>query len=276
LNEENFKRFWYWVDERHLIYLKKEAGEPKPWSRDHIFQKYKFTNVFRELDTGTVWLRKNFFEQYPYAENGVLLFNVTWYRMFNFIPTARIIGWTDNWNRDKVKDLLEHEAQVFTGAHMVRGGGGCDGMSKLDDVLRTLDNVWEMKDRVAEEIIKCNTLEHAFNLLNKFRLIGGFLGYEIVTDLTHTSLLTRGYDLNTWANIGPGARRGINRIWPDTGGQHEYLARARELLAVSKDHKAPHVPDMTLRDIEHSLCEFSKWCKAFYGEGRPRGLYNGV
>ena len=41
---------------------------------------------------------------------------------------------------------------------------------------------------------------------------GGFHSYEIVTDLRHTYLLENASDINLWANIGPGCRRGLARI----------------------------------------------------------------
>jgi hypothetical protein len=54
--------FWYYLNERYSIYLKRKAGMPKPWTEDPIFLSYKFTNVFREHDRGTTWLRENFLE----------------------------------------------------------------------------------------------------------------------------------------------------------------------------------------------------------------------
>ena len=40
----------------------------------------------------------------------------------------------------------------------------------------------------------------------------GFMAYEVVTDLRHTKYLKNADDINTWANAGPGAVRGLNRI----------------------------------------------------------------
>jgi hypothetical protein len=54
--------FWYWISERHSIFLRRQEGKPKPWTDDPILRDYKFTNPFRENDRGTVWLRENFLE----------------------------------------------------------------------------------------------------------------------------------------------------------------------------------------------------------------------
>ncbi len=39
--------------ERHKIWLKRQAGDPGPWTDDPILATRKFTNVFRILDPGT-------------------------------------------------------------------------------------------------------------------------------------------------------------------------------------------------------------------------------
>ena len=49
----------YWIEERERIRELKEAGAPKPWSEDAIFQTTYFCNVRREDDKVTKWVRKN-------------------------------------------------------------------------------------------------------------------------------------------------------------------------------------------------------------------------
>ncbi len=50
------------VHERHQIYLRRQAGQPKPWTANPILQQYRFTNVYRELDRVTIWIRENWRE----------------------------------------------------------------------------------------------------------------------------------------------------------------------------------------------------------------------
>ena len=45
--------FFAWCKEREQIRLRREAGEPPPWSEDPVFQQGRFLNVFREDDPGT-------------------------------------------------------------------------------------------------------------------------------------------------------------------------------------------------------------------------------
>ncbi|MFK5283986.1 nucleotide kinase domain-containing protein, partial [Lacticaseibacillus paracasei] len=53
------KELFTFIQERHDIYKRKQAGLPKPWTSDSILQKYRFCNVYRELDTQTKWLSEN-------------------------------------------------------------------------------------------------------------------------------------------------------------------------------------------------------------------------
>jgi hypothetical protein len=117
------------------------------------------------------------------------------------------------------------------------------------------------------------TLEAVHSWLKATYGVGNFMAYEIVTDLRHTRVLCDATDTMTWANVGPGALRGLRRLDAHvrpSGG----VARMKYLLDVSPEH-LPGVPRLELRDIEHSLCEFDKYCRVKFGEGRPRSKYDG-
>ena len=47
------RAFFDWCIEREAIRVRREAGQPSPWSQDPVFQKGRFLNVFREDDKGT-------------------------------------------------------------------------------------------------------------------------------------------------------------------------------------------------------------------------------
>lgn len=47
------RAFFDWCIEREAIRIRREAGQPPPWSQDPVFQKGRFLNVFREDDKGT-------------------------------------------------------------------------------------------------------------------------------------------------------------------------------------------------------------------------------
>ncbi len=268
MDENNHKLFWYFINERHRIYLKKSASEPRPWTDDPILREWKFCNVFRELDTGTIWLRKHFRE--TYADAGpLLLFNIAWYRLFNWIPTAKALGWRTSWEIDDVIKILRCLPQVFTNAHMVRGSSGEEKIVTYAKVGR---EIWESKGDLYQAARKWRRLEIEFDILTDFRNIGPFLAYEIVTDLRHTEILGDATDINSWANTGPGALRGLRRIWPGLP-KGDALVKMHALLKGSKHERGSHVPPLELRDIETSLCEADKYIRVKNREGTPRCRY---
>lgn len=86
-------------------------------------------------------------------------------------------------------------------------------------------------------------------------------------------------DVNTWANAGPGAVRGINRVLGravDASLKPEAaLAQMRQLQhKLSREWPSGEQwLALELRDIESSLCEFDKYERKRTGEGAPKQLF---
>lgn len=282
--------FWYWMNERHSIYLRRQRGEPKPWTEDPILRDYKFTNVFRELDRGTVWLRENFLKPHRDDDLGLLAFNICWYRMFNWWGTGLHLGWQtpDTWRPANVKNylaaLLTADYQVFTGAHIVYS---TPGMSKVDCIVDVCDELFKQREVYAQVATHQRSLEAVFGLLKEVDCVGGFMAYEMVTDMRHTRLLEDAQDIFTWANPGPGAKRGLHRLEMPYKPERKAIEsmqmlqhRLQMALQIPFDGENDPVSafrgsQIEMRDIEHSLCEFDKYCRVNFGEGEPRSKYPG-
>lgn len=114
------------------------------------------------------------------------------------------------------------------------------------------------------------------------------MAYEIVTDMRHTRLLEDATDIYTWANPGPGAKRGLRRLGLPSTPDAKAITSMRGLLerhvyiAEQFDDKdadgaeLSNLPMVEMRDIEHSLCEFDKYCRVKFGEGEPRSKFAGA
>lgn len=313
--------FWYWIAERHRIFLKRQAGEPKPWTDDAILRDYKFTNPFRENDRGTVWLRENFIEPhrkvthsslcaatrrvgggYP-CDCGMedwtltrLAFNICWYRMFNWWGTGKLLGYQTKPFRDHRESIIErlnvelrNGRQVFTGAHIVYSP---PGEPKIDAIVSVCDDLWDLcVGPLVGLARKTRRMEPVYNLLRTVHCVGGFMAYEIVTDLRHTPILEDATDILSWANPGPGAKRGLRRLGLPHTPDAKAIESMRSLLEHSK-HLGRNSPydefyreryagdvlnsiEFEMRDIEHSLCEFDKYMRVRSEEGEPRSKFNG-
>jgi hypothetical protein len=121
-------------------------------------------------------------------------------------------------------------------------------------------------------------LECVFNLLKTVHCVGGFMAYEMVTDMRHTLLLSDAIDILTWANPGPGAHRGLRRLYGKKFNDKDAIEKMRDLLCIglNADVLGSHIYSLEMRDIEHSLCEFDKYCRVKFGEGEPRSKYPGA
>ena len=282
LKKKAVRKFFSFMNERHEIYLRRQRGVEWPWTDDPILQTYRFCNIFRELDTVTIWIRENWRE--PYADHKNLWFAMAMARLINWPDTLEEIGYPEKWEPKRVLDILEKRKargdKIYTGAYIITGQLG--GTKISQSVYKVLDPLYKNPPKFAYRTKHAmNTLEDSNNQLIQHTGFGRFMAYEVVTDLRHTRYLDAAPDIMTWANPGPGAVRGINRILglpvklSQLGNVAAYVDMMRKLL----DHKEAQrlvyhgFPNLELRDIEHTLCEFDKYERVRKGEGRPRAKY---
>lgn len=314
--------YFAYARERHAIHLRRAAGQPPPWTEDPVLQRYRFCNVFRELDKTTVWFRENV--RTPLQEKPEVLLATVLFRLFNRIATGEaifcqevlpIIGKGTAWKfflGDGDTGYLKNsilsycrQGPYVTGSFMVKTP---TGMPKLDGVLWIVEQFATQMQPLPDDggrtgwrgaagqmlhfrDDKSWSLEEAWSWLRQFPFIGDFQAYEIVTDLRHTALLDRAPDIMTWANPGPGAKRGLKWLIPNIGNRGEQIGAMRELLAMSRDpeywpqegsrwlelaRRAKDCPPgewpaWEMRDVEHTLCEFDKYWRVQHGGSAPRG-----
>jgi hypothetical protein len=272
----NADLFWAFVAEREAIRRRKEAGEPKPWTDDPVLQRYRFCNVRREHDTTTVWIRRHWREPLD-GDRPRLLQAMAVARFVNWVPTLEALTVLTGfpleatWNPVRfvqvLDDLAATGAKVYTSAYMLRSDPG----SKAQSLARSLDAVWQAR----HELIDAQTLEDLWTRLQRFRGWGGFLAYEVVTDLRWTPWLATAPDINTFAHAGPGAVRGLNRLTERAlytkPWKGQLLGEMRRLWQA----RPPEWAHLELRDIEHACCELDKLYRVRLGEGTPRERYPG-
>lgn len=275
---EAVKRYFQTANERHSIYLKRQRGEPWPWTDDPIFNQYKFTNVHRSLDVGTQWLRENWLE--PFADHPMLFFNVCLYRQFNWIGTAAHLGFTEGWKPEPVYEYLHNYKntpgnKLYTSAHMI-AGPKFDKVGYREKLRWTIYGILDPLYCAGEQFIpqSGDNLQSAFNRLLPAMGFGSFITYEVISDLRHTRYLNQADDIMTWANAGPGAIRGLHRLLGNSYKTSMKQSSANELmyelLGLSRQFLVDWMPAWEMREVEHWLCEFDKYERVRLGQGRPR------
>lgn len=279
MNKLAAQTYWYLLNERHNVYLRKEAGQPWPWSKDEILQQYKFTNVFRELDKTTKPIIKELKSNDSPAS--VEFFNICLYRMFNWTPTYyETGGWCKRWNSSRKQRIIDYKKKgnkLFTGAYIIPNIGST--LPKVQLAFNTLDMLWKDKTILTSRITKGESVRSAVEILTMYPMLGGFMAYEIVCDMLYTPMLEHAYDRFDWANPGPGAKRGIKFIFTtEFMNSNIYCVNAMRNLfgSINKNvgnhiTKEPYPVDM--RFIENGLCEFSKYWRIKYLGKRGKNKY---
>ena len=279
-------RYCYWQTERESIRIKKESAVlSPPWTDDPILQEFKFCQVFREDDRTTRWFRTHIRE--PMRNEEDVLMATIIFRWFNLIETGRTLIDHDllrKWNRKKAIYEITKQPKWITGAYIIKTP---NGMDKVTGVAECVSHIWKAREsilsRLHENLVKGeSSLEATWLILRDYPYMGPFMAYEVVTDLRHTYLLENANDIMTWANAGPGAMRGLNRL---TGRPLDYSRQShpwcKEMQDLFKEVKKVLAPSIIfrnganyeMREIEGGLCEFDKYSRIHKGEGRTRSVY---
>ena len=282
---EAVESYFGWINERHSIYQRRLSGAPPPWTNDPILQEFKFTNPFRENDRVTVWMRENWTKPNGNRSHGEIIFNCCLFRMIGTSEFAEAHGWvTWNFNPDWTKNLVQSRIdkglRTFTGAYIITNQGLKAPKSEVV-VDHFLTPIWENKEALAQIAQATQSLQALHEAMGAYKGWGGggFMSYEVVTDLNYTPVLDKAKDRFSWANAGPGAIRGLNRILdiPLKKGMTQPIANEHmvRLLKEAPNHVLPHVPlkEVDMRTIEHSLCEWDKYERVRLGQGKPRSIY---
>ena len=271
--------YFYWIHERETIRIAKEVERrPQPWTDDPILQKFKFCQVFREDDRTTRWFKHHI--RNVWRDDTEVLMATVIFRWFNFIETGRTLlkhNLHIEWDRKKAIEEITKQDQWITGAYIIKTP---NRMDKVTGVAECVSHMWGDRAKLVDEILESKSLEKAWKILRDYPYMGPFMAYEVVTDLRHTYLLRDATDILTWANAGPGAMRGLNRL---AGRDLDFCRRThpwndemRNLWEISRERLNPNLIDLSqfeMREIEGGLCEFDKYSRILNEEGRTRSIY---
>lgn len=272
------RKLLYWAEERQRIYLKRKNGEHWPWTKDPILQKYKFCNTYREQDRVTQWIAEHWRDT-PFLKNYPnLWFAMCIARQINWPDTLAAIDFPYTWEPRKVLKILDDRKKIglkiFTSAYMI-GGGPIKGYPKTRYIVMDVLNPLYRKFPYGTTFHSGTTLQSVFEVLIQFNGWGKFMAYEVVTDLRHTRYLCNAPDIHTWANCGPGAKRGLNRLYErDLDAPATQAQLLEELLEISEWIKRERdlniLPTWEPRDSEHSFCEFDKYSRVTERESQGK------
>ena len=266
----------HWINEREIVRLKREAGEPKPWSKDPILQTTRFCNVRREDDKVTRWIKTNWRD--PFSSSPQLAFSMCLARVVNWPDTLTRLGFPHTWDPAsfvaKMDSLSSGGRQkIWGGAYMVTGGYSKGGETKQVIMARVLDKAHEN----CLDIVFAGSLKEAFDTVSRTPGLGTFLAAQVVADLKYTPLLPRSLpDWETFCAPGPGSTMGLNFLHgrdPKKGISERQFSEEVNALRVWLHRQ--YFVELTAHDTQNCLCEFSKYVRIKYLGGRPKTGFSG-
>lgn len=272
------KQLAAFIAERQSVLINKNAGLPKPWTKDKILQRYRFCNVNREDDTVTKWVYQNWLgPNYRLADNWFASAVARW---INWPETLACFGYPIPWEPTYIKREMKLRraagGKIWTGAYMI----GTQGNAKdkidfiIDDVLSPMYKNRELlRPRKGDSLFQFNC-----RLQSQYAMKGGFMGGQVIADIKDFDKhLREASDWHTFAISGPGSRRGLNRVIGKPLDEkltekvwHNHLRMLQDEL--TREFNI----DIHAQNLQNCLCEFDKYERVRLGEGRPRSLYPGV
>lgn len=273
--QEVFDLYWYFACERQNIFWKKINGDTAPWTHDKILQEYKFCNSYRVNDRVSQYLLKNVIyngNNYNYED---MLFRIILFKLFNKESTWELLSKNfgdillKDFNTKKYSIVLENAisngTKIYNDAYISCANKAFGYDRKHDNHLALLDKMFNI-DKMQDKIIKCNTMQDAFNIIKGYPLIGNFMAYQLVTDINYSSFVN--WKENEFTVAGPGSLRGIKKCFIDKGTmtnediiKYMYMHQDEEFKRLNLNFKRIGNRPLQLIDCQNIFCELDKYCR---------------
>ena len=259
------------IRDRHLIYLQKQKNLSPPWTKDPILSEVRFSNVFLELDSFSVWLSKNIYKRFEFSPNLWLMV-----LMARRIGTPSVISklialqssegkpvWPveqETLNLEALElalTIMRRKASYEISNPLIKNKQAPSALVK-----HTIAPIWEDRQQWREWWMTQPTLQQTWGLLQSKDYYGlsGQCGYLAVTDLAKTHYLRTATDLNTWAYLTPAVLDSFSHLKIKLG--ENYLERMLELLKIINDHPVWPVSrfgELKIHDLWRCLNMFDKY-----------------
>lgn len=259
--------------ERESIRRRRLAGLAPPWSADPVMAGTRFTNVHREDDKVTQYIRSS----HVWSSPTMPVWPVLLARMLNRIPTLKLIEeYIDSADLDAVSHQLkvardEIGLQIFSGAYTISTCG--QKVDKIDYVLNVvrsvqcLDNA-DVFDKFYSDLYRLH------GCLMGVKGLGSFLAAQVVADLKNipghpVSFASNKY---TFSAPGPGSLAGLSAYFERKITPATYATALECCWEEVSPLLSAYVLPIDRQDFQNCCCEFSKYCRIKAG-GHARNRY---
>lgn len=273
--QEIYDLYWYFACERQNIFWKKLNGEKAPWTKDKILQEYKFCNSYRVNDRVSQYLlREVIYNGKKYSKED-MLFRILLFKLFNKESTWELL--LNNFSDITLKtfdlkkyskvlnEAITNNIKIYNDAYISCANKAFGYDRKHDNHLALLNKMFNV-DKIDKKILKCKTMEEAFNILKSYPLIGNFMAYQLVTDINYSDIVN--WQENEFTVAGPGSLRGIKKCFIDRGTMSNediirfmYQHQDEEFKRLNLNFKRIGNRPLQLIDCQNIFCELDKYCR---------------
>lgn len=276
---EVFDTYWSFAAERQEIFHRRITGQPGPWTQDPILGNYKFCNTFRASDRVSQYLIR----EVIYGPRGIgvpaedAFLRIILFRIFSRENTWDVIeaatgGLTrDTCDTDRLASVLasaKAKGPIYTAAFILCAANPYGFTTKHQNHLELVRRMFA-RGGLGATLGRAQSLQDVYDGLLGWPMIGPFLAYQLAIDLNYSEHFD--FSEDEFTVPGPGAVRGLNKVFADFGG-----SRPEELIKRMVDQQEEQFERLCLPfrdlfgrrlhaiDCQGLFCELDKYSRVAF------------
>lgn len=267
--------YWTFAANRQAIYEHRLRGEDQPWTDDDILQRYRFCNAFRASDRVSQYLIREVIYAPPdlTAEDRIL--RTVLFRLFSKPSTWELIEracgavTADSFDTAAIGSVLDAAMAsgetLYTSAFILCANRAYGHDRKHRNHLALLEAM--RADRLPDRLLEAPSLQEVYLTLRGYPLIGPFMAYQLAIDINYGPDVR--FDENEFTVPGPGALRGLAKVFEDLGDYTpqdavHWLVEQQANVKAQLDVDPPKLSDkrpLHAIDCQNLLCEVDKYAR---------------
>jgi hypothetical protein len=217
--------YWRFAAERQQIFIRRVREQQGELTDNPILRRYKFCNPYRASDRVSQYLIANVIYDSAASTRPAedTFMRTVLFRLFSKESTWQAIEDASGGLRRatlEVRQLgdmlarLREQQPIYTAAFILAAPSVYGHRAKHRNHLALVADMFRPRG-LGRTLGKARSLKEVFEALVAYPMIGPFLGYQIAIDLNYSEHLQ--FSENEFTVPGPGALRGIHKVFVDTG-----------------------------------------------------------
>lgn len=271
-----FRAYWTFAAERQRVFEKRLRNEEGPWTSDEIVGRYRFTNAFRASDRVSQYLIRDviYVDGMTFADTAV---RTILFRLFSRPSTWQLLERAhgpitcDSFDPVDMGRTLDvafgSGTRLYTNAFILCANAAFGHARKHRNHLALVEAM--IAADLPQHLEQATSLGAAYTLLVRFPLIGPFMAYQLAIDLNYAPWWR--FDENSFTAPGPGAMRGLAKVFSDLGGLRpdeavNWLVDQQQHVTNELDVEPPVLFGRPLHaiDCQNLLCEIDKYARVAF------------